>query len=200
MNKQLNENDFEDLDSLYRELGRESTKHFWVGLVITLLAFILLGVILFYMAVNIIPTEREQIVSLANCEKETTGVIVFFLVSKLIVGTFLTTIFYLMLKLGFNSFDQSVRTSKRHHGAYFIKFLFKADNQEKISINKKMEFYNLWIKAIESAFTNSTSTNKELSKIIMDKLDKLDINKLLSDLLNKEEESKEEKKDDKNEN
>ena len=146
--------DFEDLKELKDSIDKDSKKYFDKAKNLTTVAVVLFVII--YAAVNFwfVPQEEKQIVELAKANCSTTGIVTFHLVTRFLIGSFITAFFYMLIRLCFSGFDQAVRYRKRLHSAFFLQFLYKADVVRPIEIKEKMEFYKIWTEAIESAYSN----------------------------------------------
>jgi len=97
----------------------------------------LISFLTIYYLVNFqfIPHEGQQIYSLLSNGKEAFSLNMFYITSRFIVGGLLATVFYLIIRICINSFDQSIRYQKRLHAIKFLWFLFEKEHKYRIELH-----------------------------------------------------------------
>jgi hypothetical protein len=161
MSEKKTENGISDiLDRLNRDIKWRSNILFWTGFIILLVCIGLA----FYIYSDIKDVLTQQIDNINNAKdgQKALLITVYLVFRVLTLGTIPTA----LLIFGYNivraSFDQSVRFSKRKHGALFWQFLHNeyGEKVQDITFDKFKEAFDAWNKTTESSFTNISVSNK----------------------------------------
>lgn len=160
MEKEKSSSVSEHLDKLNKDIKSRANYLFWAGCIVLVIC-IILSFFIYRDIKEVLDLQINKINSAKDGHKA--SLITIYLVFRVLtLGTIPTA----LLIFGYNivraSFDQSVRFSKRKHGALFWQFLHDeyGDKVNGISFDKFKDAFEAWNKTTESSFTNFKVSNK----------------------------------------
>lgn len=154
----------EYLNELINDLKFATKKHRITGLFLSMLLVSVILSLTIIINFNFIPNQAGKIIGLLFLNRNPFLLVVYYLGRAIIFGTFFSASIFFIFKLAKGSLDQSVRYRKRLDSLYFLNYVldsgkFKCDRLEFKNIDDIVNLYEVWLKSIDSAFTDNDKYN-----------------------------------------